>query len=128
MKKYLISLILSLSAGVLVFLFSFDSSGFSYILVIPVLIALVLPSLVLRIYSSKTFNGKHYWDMIMWPVWFVLMWMYGSFSTLKLNAGDNYWYANGLFVNRAISLILIAIPIIMLICLKVYSSKQETNV
>ena len=116
MTKYEKSLILSLIIGVLLFIYSFDSSGFSVFLIIPTLIFLGIPSILLKI-NSKIPIKTGYWDVVLFILYIIMTIMYDIFSQISFQKGDVYWYFNGMFAHQLISSILLVAPITMiLIC------------
>lgn len=114
MTKYEKSLILSLLIGVLLFLFSFDNSGFSFLLTIPILIFLGIPSILLKIHSKIPIKTG-YWDIIVFILYVIMTIMYDFFSQINFQKGDVYWYVNGMFAHQLISSILLMAPITMML-------------
>jgi hypothetical protein len=123
-NKYESSILLSLLAGVLVFLFSFDTSGAWYIFTIPVIALLVVPSYLLKKSSRKIFTKVVYWDIWMWPIWFTGMFLYSKFAYSNLSTGDNFWYVNIMSFYQTISSILVIVPLLVLIYYFITKNKQ----
>ena len=120
MKKYLWSLILSILAGVIVVSMSYDSETFGfglmiiYYLVIPFAI---FPSLLLKLESRKSFKGTKFWDILIWPVWFIVIVVYSQIAYSNFYKGDSTLYSNMLNFNHSVTWILLIVPIVQFIYL-----------
>lgn len=109
MKKYIISLVLSIVLGGLLFLFAFDQSGFSYLLLFPLLFLFGLPLLLFKMFSKISYKIK-YWDLLTFLLWGIIEILYSNFLW-----GNHFWYSNFMFINQILSSFLFIVPLIMLV-------------
>ena len=126
MRKYVISLVLSLVSASLLLLGTFDREGFSFLLIFPIVIVLSIISISLKI-SSGIFFRKGYWDILLFVVWFVIISVYSNFAYSRFYAGDGFWYGNIMFGNQIITstLLLSLISVLTIVFLKRKKIKIE---
>jgi hypothetical protein len=124
MKKYEISLALSLISAILLFLGTFDGEGFLLLIIFPVVIILGFISIFLKLSSGVLFRNG-YWDILSFLVWFIVISGYGSFAYSRFSAGDVIWYQNTMFANQIITAVLLffIVSISIFVSLKKEKSK-----
>ncbi|MFZ4387693.1 MAG: hypothetical protein ACOYOI_05975 [Chthoniobacterales bacterium] len=126
MKRYVTSLVLSLVSASLVLLGTFDSYGFSLLLIFPIAIVLSIISISLK-FSSGIFFRKGYWDILLFVVWFIVINGYSTFAYSRFYAGDRYWYGNIMFANQIITSALLVSLIFILIIVFLKRNKIKTE-